>query len=140
SRLPPRPRRCSAVADKHVEWQDATVIECEDVALGIRRIVLEPSLPVPAKPGAHVDLVVRLEGEREDQRSYSIVGANPDGSRIAISVFRAPTSRGGSVFMHTLQPGDRLRITQPLQDFPLRVGAPSYALVAGGVGITAIRG
>jgi vanillate O-demethylase ferredoxin subunit len=42
--------------------------------------------------------------------------------------------------MHALKPGDSLRITQPLQDFPLRVGAPSYVLVAGGVGITAIRG
>jgi vanillate O-demethylase ferredoxin subunit len=42
--------------------------------------------------------------------------------------------------MHERAPGDRLRITQPLQDFPLRVGAPSYVLLAGGVGITAIRG
>lgn len=128
------------MADKHVEWQDATVVECADVALGIRRIVLAPSRPVPAKPGAHVDVVVRLEGEREDERSYSVVDASADGDRIALSVFRAPMSRGGSLFMHGLQPGDVLRITQPLQDFPLRVGAPSYVLVAGGVGITAILG
>lgn len=40
--------------------------------------------------------------------------------------------------MHTLQPGQALQITQPLQNFPLRIGAPSYVLVAGGIGITAI--
>jgi vanillate O-demethylase ferredoxin subunit len=42
--------------------------------------------------------------------------------------------------MHARAVGDALRITQPLQDFPLRIGAPSYVLIAGGVGITAIRG
>ena len=40
--------------------------------------------------------------------------------------------------MHTLKPGDTLRITQPLQNFPLRVGAERYVLLAGGIGITAI--
>lgn len=42
--------------------------------------------------------------------------------------------------MHGLAEGDRVRVTQPLQDFPLRIGAGSYALIAGGVGITAIAG
>ena len=50
----------------------------------------------------------------------------------------APASRGGSVLMHALQAGDVLDITQPLQNFPLRVGAPRYVLLAGGIGITAI--
>jgi vanillate O-demethylase ferredoxin subunit len=51
---------------------------------------------------------------------------------------KAPLSRGGSVFMHALQPGDQLEITQPLQNFPLRVGAERYILLAGGIGITAM--
>lgn len=42
--------------------------------------------------------------------------------------------------MHALAAGDRVRLTQPLQDFPLRIGASSYTLVAGGVGITAMLG
>ena len=29
-------------------------------------------------------------------------------------------------------------MTQPLQNFPLRVGAPRYVLLAGGIGITAV--
>ncbi len=57
---------------------------------------------------------------------------------MAISVFRAPQSRGGSVFMQGLEAGDQLEITQPLQNFPLRVGAPRYVLLAGGIGITAM--
>ncbi|PKQ26344.1 MAG: oxidoreductase [Actinobacteria bacterium HGW-Actinobacteria-4] len=128
------------MADKHVQWQDATVLEREDVADGIVRIVLEPAQPVAPQPGAHIDVLVNLSAGRDDTRSYSIAGASRDGRRLAISVSRRPDSRGGSEYMHARQPGDRLRITQPLQDFPLRIGAPSYVLVAGGVGITAIRG
>jgi ferredoxin-NADP reductase len=58
--------------------------------------------------------------------------------RVAISVFKAPQSRGGSVHMQGLGAGDQLEITQPLQNFPLRVGAPRYVLLAGGIGITAL--
>jgi vanillate O-demethylase ferredoxin subunit len=40
--------------------------------------------------------------------------------------------------MHGLAPDDELPVTQPLQNFPLRVGAPRYLLLAGGIGITAV--
>jgi len=40
--------------------------------------------------------------------------------------------------MHGLRVGDPLEVTQPLQNFPLRVGAPRYVLLAGGIGITAV--
>ena len=128
------------MADKHVQWQDATVVERGEIAAGIVRVVLGPDLPVPARPGEHIDILVQLDGERTDERSYSIAGASADGTRLAVSVSQTSTSRGGSTFMHRLAPGDVVRITQPLQDFPLRIGAPSYVLIAGGVGITAIRG
>ena len=42
--------------------------------------------------------------------------------------------------MHGLRVGDTLLTTQPLQNFPLRVGAQRYVLLAGGIGITAIIG
>ena len=118
-------------------WQQATVIETELVATNVQRIVLQPAFPKRAEPGSHLDLFVTIDGERH-KRSYSVVDSTDDGSRVAISVLRAPLSRGGSIFMHTLQPGDSLEITQPLQNFPLRVGAPSYVLLAGGIGVTAI--
>ncbi|GAA1760549.1 PDR/VanB family oxidoreductase [Pseudarthrobacter sulfonivorans] len=118
-------------------WQSATVAAVTDVAAGIRRIELEPSAPKHAEPGSHIDLMVTINGEQE-KRSYSVVESIDGGSTLAISVFKAPVSRGGSVFMHTLKLGDTLRITQPLQNFPLRVGAARYVLLAGGIGITAI--
>ncbi len=40
--------------------------------------------------------------------------------------------------MHTLRPGDEIELTAPLQNFPLRIGAPRYVLLAGGIGITAM--
>jgi vanillate O-demethylase ferredoxin subunit len=40
--------------------------------------------------------------------------------------------------MHALSVGDRIEMTQPLQNFPLGVGAARYVLIAGGIGITAL--
>jgi vanillate O-demethylase ferredoxin subunit len=118
-------------------WQLGTVVEVQKIATDIQRVVLEPSLPRKADPGSHIDVMVRIDGT-EDRRSYSIVESSEDGTRLVISVLKAPLSRGGSVFIHSLQPGDELEITQPLQNFPLRVGAGRYILLAGGIGITAM--
>jgi len=118
-------------------WQVGTVIEAVSIATNIQRIVLEPSEPRKAEPGSHIDVMVRIDGHR-DRRSYSVVESDNDGKRLVISVLKAPLSRGGSVFMHSLKPGDELEITQPLQNFPLRVGAERYILLAGGIGVTAM--
>lgn len=118
-------------------WQTGTVVEAESVTAETRRLVLSQSLPKKAEPGSHIDVMVTINGERH-KRSYSVVDSSEDGRRVAISVFRAPQSRGGSVFMQGLEVGDQLEITQPLQNFPLRVGAPRYVLLAGGIGITAM--
>jgi vanillate monooxygenase ferredoxin subunit len=125
-----------AATNKQV-WQRGTVVEADDIAAGIRRIVIEVSEPVPAEPGAHVDIEVPVDG-RIDTRSYSVVESLGGGKALAISVQRAARSRGGSAYMHTLAVGDTVTMTQPLQNFPLRVGAPRYLLVAGGIGVTAL--
>ncbi|MFF2028663.1 PDR/VanB family oxidoreductase [Arthrobacter sp. NPDC058192] len=118
-------------------WQTGTVVEAEAVTAETRRLVLSQSLPKKAEPGSHIDVIVTINGERH-KRSYSVVDSSEDGASLAISVYRAPQSRGGSVFMQALEVGDQLEITQPLQNFPLRVGAPRYVLLAGGIGITAM--
>lgn len=123
-------------------WQQATVVETAAVTEQIQRIVLRPDLPRRADPGSHIDVKL-LNGAASLQdevlkRSYSVVESADDGARLTISVFRAPSSRGGSLAMHALRVGDTLQITQPLQNFPLRIGAPRYLLLAGGIGITAI--
>lgn len=122
-----------------IVWQGAEVAATNEIADRIRRITLRPDNPQQVRPGEHLKVIVDINGE-EAVRSYSIVDAAPDGSELSLSVFHTPHSRGGSTYMHTLEVGTRLRIAGPLQDFPLRVGAPDYILVAGGIGITAIRG
>lgn len=126
-------------ANSSAVWQKGRVVEVRDVARDIRRVVIEPDAPVRAAPGTHVDVVVDLNGVRE-VRSYSVVETHDDGTRLALSVFRPRTSRGGSVFMHALAEGDVVELTQPMQNFPLRVGAARYVILAGGIGVTAVLG
>lgn len=126
-------------AETQAVWQHARVVDVATVAVGIQQLVLGVENPRPAAPGSHVDVVVRSDG-RESTRSYSVVGAAQGGGELTIGVRLATNSRGGSRFMHSLRPGDELRMTQPLQNFPLRIGAPRYVLLAGGIGITALVG
>ena len=114
-----------------LSWQYGEIVEATDAADGIRRLVIRPDNYVLAQPGSHVD--VEVAGLR---RSYSVVRSE-DGCW-TLSVRLATASRGGSQAMHALRAGDRLRISNPLQNFPLGVGATRYVLLAGGIGITAL--
>ncbi len=117
------------------DWQWATVSSVEPVATDVVRITLDRPGYVAAPAGSHVDL--RLPTARGVvTRSYSVVDSVP--GRLTVSVLCTTDSRGGSVAAHALHIGDRIESTQPLQTFPLRLGAPSYVLVAAGIGITAI--
>lgn len=124
-------------AQSTLRWQQAEVIETSDVADGVRRIVIRPEDPQPAAPGAHLDVEVSHQGSTI-RRSYSVVRSEDGGRRWTISVQLAPASRGGSRAMHALQEGDSLRVSAPLLNFPLGVGAARYVLVAGGIGVTAL--
>ncbi|MFZ2529571.1 MAG: PDR/VanB family oxidoreductase [Rhodococcus sp. (in: high G+C Gram-positive bacteria)] len=115
-------------------WQRGRVAAVDTAADTITTITIATDAPVRPEPGAHLD--VRLPSG--DVRSYSIIGGGPDGHGITLGVHLSPTTRGGSAYMHSLRPGDDLDITAPIQNFPLRVGAESYVLLAGGVGITAV--
>lgn len=82
-------------------------------------------------PGAHLD--VRTGGQI---RQYSLCGDPDDRRTYRIGVLKEPSSRGGSVHLHTrVRPGDRLTVKGPRNRFPL-VDAPGYLLIAGGIGIT----
>jgi len=119
------------------DWATGRVLASTAVARDVRRITIARPPRGRAAPGTHVDVRVPL-GDATDVRSYSVVESDDDGGQITISVLRVPQSRGGSAFMHDLAAGDELAVTQPLQNFPLRVGAPRYVLLAGGIGITAV--
>ena len=118
-------------------WFDATVAATTPVAENISRIELTVPYDVDFKAGEHLDVLLPWE-DRNLKRSYSIVDVDKEAKRIALTVFRTPNSRGGSETMHTLKTGDSLRVSMPQQDFPLRLGAKKYVLLAGGIGITAI--
>lgn len=120
-----------------IVWEQATVVESVPLTAAVRRIVLRPTTAARVPAGAHVDVRVPLAG-RLQERSYSIVDSAGDGSTYALSVLDSPRSRGGAAVMHALAPGDVLEATRPIVDFPLRVGAPRYLLLAGGIGITAL--
>lgn len=123
--------------DSLPDWSTGRVVATAEVARDVRRITVERPARGRAAPGSHLDVRVPL-GETSDVRSYSIVESSDDGGLLTISVLRVPQSRGGSAFMHSLSPGHDISVTQPLQNFPLRVGAPRYVLLAGGIGITAV--
>lgn len=87
-------------------------------------------------PGAHIDVLTPC-GER---RSYSLT-TGPGGFQgtYVVAVAQAPGGRGGSKSMHEATTvGTTLPISAPVDTFPLRP-AGDYLLIAGGIGITAVR-
>jgi ferredoxin-NADP reductase len=83
-------------------------------------------------PGAHVDLVL----PNGLTRQYSLCGDRWDPFTYTVGVLREPSGRGGSAHVHeVLQPGDRVGVGGPRNNFPL-VPAERYLFVAGGIGIT----
>ncbi|MBV6762317.1 PDR/VanB family oxidoreductase [Rhodococcus opacus] len=115
-------------------WQRGRIVSVDLAADTIAQIVITTDTPVRPEPGSHVDVRIATG----DVRSYSVVSGGVNGRTVTLAVHLSPNSRGGSRFMHALRPGDELGITAPLQNFPLRVGAPGYVLLAGGIGITAV--
>ncbi len=117
------------------EWLMATLGESRPLAPRIRELTLLPDAAYPAyASGSH--LLVQV-GERADSpaNAYSLLGApRADGLRIAVA--QAEPSRGGSAWLHSLAPGDRVRLTLPRNLFPLHEGARRHLFIAGGIGIT----
>ena len=120
------------------DWSTGRVVASTPVAHDVRRITIARPAARPGRAGQPRRRPRPPRRRRTDVRSYSVVESDDDGGLLTISVLRVPQSRGGSAFMHGLEPGDELAVTQPLQNFPLRVGAPRYVLLAGGIGITAV--
>lgn len=122
-----------------IDWQDARLCAVRDLAPDIRLFEIEPGNPArtPA-PGSHIGVTVAIDGQT-DTRCYSLIGDAGDGL-YRIAVKRLPESRGGSAYMWTLEPGARLRISEPQNLFELALDRPDYLLIAGGIGITPIHG
>ncbi|MGF0238823.1 PDR/VanB family oxidoreductase [Rhodococcus sp. IEGM1300] len=117
---------------------DVVVVSRKDEAQGICSYELASidQGPLPAfSAGAHID--VHLPGGLI--RQYSLCNHPEEQHRYVIGVLRDPASRGGSQRLHELiNAGDRLRISEPRNLFPLAHQAKRSLLFAGGIGITPI--
>jgi ferredoxin-NADP reductase len=124
-------------------WTEARVHALRDVTPTVREITLKPEHDaLPHQPGGHLQMQVMVgdgAAARPNTRSYSLIG-QPDGEFYRIAVKRLDDGRGGSKAMWQLAVGDRLRISEPQNHFPLDLAAPAYLLVAGGIGVTPVLG
>ncbi len=123
---------------RSVDLLDVTVTAIKDETADIRSLVLASPDGTPLRAfqaGAHID-VITGNGMR---RSYSIASDPADPSSYLLGVLREPEGRGGSDWLHdALKTGDSLKITKPLNNFPLQENAQKHILIAGGIGITPI--
>jgi len=76
------------------------------------------------------------DGDLLRRNPYSLMSAPHDASAYEISVLEVENSRGGSQFMHRLNEGDQLRISQPVNLFSADHRGRKHILIAGGIGIT----
>ncbi|MFK0233281.1 PDR/VanB family oxidoreductase [Streptomyces vinaceus] len=115
-------------------WLPALIVSRTEPADGVLVLTLQsPELP-PWAPGAHVD--VQLPSGLV--RQYSLCGDPADAGRYTIAIRLIEDGRGGSREAHAqLVEGAELAVRAPRNRFEL-VPSPSYAFVAGGIGITPI--
>ncbi|GCB46241.1 PDR/VanB family oxidoreductase [Streptomyces sp. NL15-2K] len=119
------------------EWLETIVVTRRDATARI--VVLELVSPDDVElpefaAGAHVDVLV--DGAAGLVRQYSLCGPPHDRARYRLAVLAETASRGGSLGMHRLREGDRLRISLPRNRFSVSDEARRHLLVAGGIGVT----
>ena len=123
-----------------LQWHPATVRAHRDLSPTVREFEIRPEGGVrPWTVGSHLNVQVPID-DREETRSYSLVGLPGDPEVYRIAVKLALPSRGGSRHMWSLETGAELHVGEPNNHFELPLGAPQYLLVAGGIGITPLVG
>lgn len=130
------PERAAPMATLYSEHvAELVVTDRAEVAEGVVSLTLaDPrGAELPGwTPGAHVDLLLTPELTRQ----YSLCGSPADRDRWRIGVLLDPGGRGGSSHVHgSLQPGTRVQVRGPRNNFPLAT-ADRYVFIAGGIGIT----
>ena len=115
----------------------AEVTNVSSETTGVKRVLLKPNGDGFStwQAGAHL----RVEVSDGSTRAYSLLRLPhlPEG-QIALGVLLESKGTGGSKFMHALKPGDRVKISEPSNQFPLGSHSEHAVLIAGGIGVTPI--
>jgi ferredoxin-NADP reductase len=120
------------------DWRSATLVDIAEPADDIRMLTFAVEGELPSfDPGSHTQIRVTIAGQ-PSTRTYTVL-PSPAGT-LRIAVKRHENSRGGSLHVWTLKPGDRTQMTLPENRFALSWRAPAYLLIAGGIGVTPIYG
>jgi ferredoxin-NADP reductase/predicted pyridoxine 5'-phosphate oxidase superfamily flavin-nucleotide-binding protein len=94
----------------------------------------------PVEPGSHLRVPVRLPNGEVVDRHYSIASDPARRDLYEIAVLREEQGSGGSAAVHSgYQLGTRLNVDMPRNHFALHEDERPALLIAGGIGITAIR-
>lgn len=120
------------------EWRKAVVHDVSMPAEDVRMVTFAvDGLTGIHDPGSHTHIRVQINGAPA-VRTYTVIPSVS--GTLAIAVKLHPNSRGGSAFVWTLKPDDRIEMTLPENRFELSWRASRYLLVAGGIGVTPIYG
>lgn len=110
-------------------------IQCEADSIISIELIAEDGSTLPSfSAGSHIDLHL----SNGLIRQYSLSNNPQEKHRYEIAVLKDPQSRGGSQAVHELKKGDRIKISEPRNLFPLVDTAKAFKLFAGGIGITPI--
>ncbi|WP_028998328.1 PDR/VanB family oxidoreductase [Azohydromonas australica] len=110
-----------------------------ETAEGICGLELVPEDGSPLgdiEPGAHVEFILERPGLPPLVRQYSLCNAPGERDAYVFGIKKEPSSRGGSLHLHSLNEGSRLVLGATRNHFPLAADAQSHLLLAGGIGIT----
>lgn len=120
-----------------IHWLAGTVSDITVLAPDIKRFTLRPTAghyPDFAS-GSHLLLRVGVAAD-SPVNAYSLLDASGGGAEVHIAVQREPASRGGSAWLHALQPGSAIHFSTPANLFALQSAARRHVFIAGGIGIT----
>jgi ferredoxin-NADP reductase len=128
------------ITDRH---HDALIEGLRDVTPTVREFTLRlpantPSSATQWQAGSHLQVKLSV-GAKDVTRHYSLLTPLKENT-LRIAVKRADPGRGGSRAMWQMRLGDTLRVSEPMNQFPLDLNAPAYFLLAGGIGITPLLG
>lgn len=88
--------------------------------------------------GAHVEFHIERTGQPPLVRHYSLCNGPGECDAFVFGIKLEPQSRGGSAWIHTVEPGQQVRLGAVRNLFPLRKDARKHVLLAGGIGITPV--